>query len=63
MSKVRASVDGLVPDGRDFDLPIPPMEVKNWPQEWESPGAGGHTKPVGELVRMLVSLMGVKDKL
>jgi len=62
MSKIRKSaIDGLVPDGRDFDLPMPPMEVKNWPQEFENPSPGGHTKrapgSVSELVRMLVSLM------
>jgi hypothetical protein len=60
----RAAPDGLVPDGRDFDLPIPPMEVRNWPQEWENQLPGGHTKrapgSVSELIRHLVALM--KDK-
>jgi len=55
-----SKIDGLVPDGRDFDLPLPPMEVKNWPQEWEP--AKPSPKPVGELVRMLVSLMGSKNE-
>ena len=59
--KKKAAVDGMVPDGRDFDLPMPPMEVKNWPQEWEDQLPGGHTKrapgSVSELVRHLVALM------
>ena len=62
---IHSAVDGLVPDGRNFDLPLPPMEVTNWPQEWEPAQPGGHTKrapnSVSNLVRMLVSLMETKN--
>lgn len=64
--KAAVNMDRPIPDGTFYapghePVEMPPMEVKNWPQEWEDQLPGGHTKrapgSVSELVRHLVALM------